>query len=311
MERLDATGYLAAPGWTDEVAGRLENVIAVHDRLVIAAGSPQPKARFVRSVWLDVHRARVESIGDAARQLRAIQRNWALYSTEQHRRAALIEEKLPHLSAKPLAFPSRAPAAPLGSWTLVDRDTILLAPTCTHFAPNGEVRFVEDKEGPPSRAYLKLQEALTVLGEMPGAGARCLDAGASPGGWTWVLAQLGADVLAVDRSPLDPAVAALPGVRFESASAFSIQPNTHGPFDWIFSDVICYPPRLLEWARRWVDSGRCENFVCTIKFQDDDTTADPYAIAEEFAAIPGSRVVHLVNNKHELTWMRTAASPSV
>jgi len=307
MERLDATGYLAAPGWTEAVVDRLSDVIAVHDRLVLAGGPPQPRARFVRNVWLDVHRASVESIGDAARQLRAIQRNWALYSTAHHRRAALIEEKLPRLAGKPLEFPAAAPAAPLGSWTLVDRDTMLVAPTCTHFAPNGEVRFVEDKVGPPSRAYLKLYEALTLLGDRPLADARCLDAGCSPGGWTWVLAKLGADVLAVDRSPLDAGVAAMPGVRFESASAFSIQPNTHGPFDWIFSDVICYPPRLLEWVRRWVDSGRCENFVCTIKFQDDDTPSDdPYAIAEEFAAIPGSRVVHLVHNKHELTWMRKA-----
>jgi 23S rRNA (cytidine2498-2'-O)-methyltransferase len=55
------------------------------------------------------------SIGDAAKKLRAIQRNWTLYSFTQHRRAALIAEKLPKVSANPLAFGTPAPMAPLGS----------------------------------------------------------------------------------------------------------------------------------------------------------------------------------------------------
>ncbi len=295
---LDATGYLAAPGFEDEVARSLRDVLDTRDRFVLAAGPPQP-AWFVRNVWLEPMRISIDSIGDAARKLRSIQRGWALCSTGHHRRATLIQEKLPHISARPLVFPSPVPAAPLGSWMLLDRETILASPRCTHAFPNGEIRFVEDREGPPNRAYLKLQEALTLLGRHPGPGERVLDAGASPGGWTYVLAKLGAEVVAVDRAPLDPSVAAMPGVRHEIGSAFAKQPNTDGPYDWIFSDVICYPERLLEWVTRWVESGRVSNLVCTIKFQGDD----PYAVAERFAAIERSRIVHLVHNKHELTWM--------
>jgi len=298
-DRLDATGYLTSPGFTDVVARSLQGVREIRDRLVIADGPLQP-AWFVRNVWLEPIRIPIDSIGDAARKLRSLQRSWALYSTGNHRRAALIQEQLPHVSAKPLPFPAPPPGAPLGSWTLLDRDTILASPRCTHPFPNGEIRFVEDRSGPPNRAYLKLWEALTLLGRRPGPGDACLDAGASPGGWTWALARLGADVLAVDRVPLDPRMAALPGVRFEARSAFGVQPRDAGPFDWIFSDVVCYPERLWEWVRRWVESGRCRNFVCTIKFQGED----PYAIAERFAAVEGSRLVHLVANKHELTWMK-------
>ena len=76
-----------------------------------------------------------------------------------HRRATLIPEQLPKVSAKPLVFGTPAPAAPLGSWTLLDSGTVLAAPYCTSPFPNGEVDFVEDRAGPPSRAYLKLWEA--------------------------------------------------------------------------------------------------------------------------------------------------------
>jgi len=298
MERLDATGYLAAPGFTGVVVRRLDRVLDVRDRLVLAAGPPQ-RAWFVRNVWRDPVRIPIESIGDAAAKLRAIQRGWALYATGHFRRASLIAERLPHVSAKPLVFPEPSPRAPLGSFTLLDRDTILASPRCSHPFPNGEIRFVEDRTGPPNRAYLKLQEALTLLGVRPRPGDVCLDAGASPGGWTWVLARLGARVLAVDRAPLDPAIANSASVRFEQRSAFSVQPATDGPFDWIVSDVVCYPGRLFEWLRRWVESGRCGSCVATIKLQGED----PYPEVERFEAL-GGRIVHLAHNKHELTFLR-------
>ena len=61
----------------------------------------------------------------------------------------------------------------------------------------GEYEFQEDKTSPPSRAYLKLWELFTRLGHWPRSGERVLDLGASPGGWTFVLAnQLGANVVA-------------------------------------------------------------------------------------------------------------------
>ena len=44
--------------------------------------------------------------------------------------------------------------------------------------------------------------------------------GAAPGGWTWALARLGADVVAVDKADMDPAVAALDNVEVRTESAF-------------------------------------------------------------------------------------------
>ncbi len=170
------------------------------------------------SAWaLDVWTAPVElpapSVKAAADALRAIQRNWAGYAAGHHRRSALIAARLPPVRARPLVFPEPAPASHLGAWTLLAPDRLLASPTKTSPFPNGEVAFVEDRTGPPSRAYLKLWEACTRLGAWPQPGETCLDLGASPGGWTWALARLGASVTAIDRAPLDPAVAAMPGVR--------------------------------------------------------------------------------------------------
>ena len=54
--------------------------------------------------------------------------------------------------------------------TLLDANTLLAATRCTSAFPNGEVAFVEDSETPPNRAYLKLWEALTLLGAAYGYG---------------------------------------------------------------------------------------------------------------------------------------------
>jgi 23S rRNA (cytidine2498-2'-O)-methyltransferase len=232
--------------------------------------------------------------------LRAIQRNWTVYAPRLHRRATLIQAQLPAVSAKPLVFGTPAPAAPLGSWTLLDANTLLAAPHCTSPFPNGELRFVEDRTGPPSRAYLKLWEVLTVIGQRPSPGEICLDLGSSPGGWSWALAQLGARIISVDKAPLAPEIARLPGVEAVAESAFALDPEKVGPVDWLFSDIVCYPARLLALVERWLAAGTCRRFVCTIKFQSETD----HAIAARFAAIPGSQLRHLFHNKHELTWIK-------
>jgi 23S rRNA (cytidine2498-2'-O)-methyltransferase len=221
-------------------------------------------------------------------------------ATGRYRRAALIQDQLPRVSAKPLVFGTQPPAAPLGSWTLLDAGTMLVAPHCTSPFPNGVVRFVEDRSGPPSRAYLKLWEALTLIGRRPEPGETCVDLGASPGGWSWALAQMGAQVISVDKSPLAHEIARLPGIEHRRESAFGLDPRTIGPIDWLFADIACYPTRLLALVERWLAAGTCRHFLCTIKFQG----RTDHETARRFAAIPGSQLRHLFHNKHELTWTK-------
>lgn len=292
------TGYLAPEGFLAELQQELgTDVHETHGNLVLASGAAKPVA-WAANVWRDVQKIPISSIGDAAKKLRAIQRNWSLYSCGRHRRAALITEKLPKVSAKPLAFGAAAPTAPLGSWTLIAPDMMLAAASCSSPFPNGEAQFIEDRSA-PSRAYLKLWELFTLIGERPQPGELCIDLGASPGGWTWVLQRLGARVLSVDKAPLDPGLTNLPGIEYRRQSAFAIEPREVERVDWLFSDVVCYPKRLLSLVQKWLAAGNARRFVCSVKFQGPTD----FDVMREFRAIPGSRLMHLHHNKHELTWI--------
>ncbi len=293
------TAYLAPDGFVAELRHELGEIEFAVERLLVKRGPPQ-SAAWAQNVWFEPQKIAVGSIADAARRLRAIQRNWTAYAPRVHRRAMLIQDQLPKVSAKPLAFGDPPPTAPLGSWTLLDANTLFAAPRCSSPFPHGELRFVEDRIGPPSRAYLKLWEALTLCGRRPQPGETCVDLGSSPGGWSWALAQMGARVISIDKAPLDPKVARQANIDYRAESAFALDPLSLGPIDWLFSDVVCYPSRLLTLVERWLAAGTCRRFVCTLKFQGETD----HATAARFAAIPCSTLRHLFRNKHELTWIK-------
>ncbi len=286
----------------DELSHAGASLVERTGRLVVTADGPK-RAAWACNVWYEPERIPIASIREAQEALDARGARWCVFSQSHHRRAALIQAGLQGSSLEPLRFGERPPQHALGSWTLLDEHTILASPRCSSPFANGEIEFVEDRRAPPSRAYLKLWDLFTVTGSQPRKGEVCLDLGSSPGGWTWVLASLGAKVVSVDKAPLEPRIARMPGVRFEQRSAFSIDPTAHPPVDWLFSDVICYPERLFDYVERWRTAGKAKHIVCTLKFQ---ATTDHEA-ARRFAAVPGSRLMHLHHNRHELTWIWESA----
>lgn len=283
----------------DEISQRGERVVAVADDLVFVAGAARPAA-WARNSWLAPRTITIDSIGDGARALRALQRNWTLHPVAHHRRAQLIADRLPPIRFRALTFPADPPTAPLGGWTLWDRHTLIASPVTTSAFADGTPAFVEDRDNPPNRAYLKLWEALTLARRRPGPGDRCLDLGAAPGGWTWVLAALGATVISVDRAELAPALADRPEVAHRAGDAFAVRAADVGAVDWICSDLIAYPERLLELARYWCAACPRAAVIITVKCQGPVDAA----LCARFLAIPGARLLHLAHNKHELTFFR-------
>lgn len=296
------TAYLAADGFQqqliDELHGHQVTIVDEWGDLFITE-QPAIDAAWSLNTWFDAEVLNITSIGDAAKQLRARQRNWAAYEVEHRGRSGLIVEKLPYLSFRELELGEPAPTAPLGSFTLLEANSMLVAGHCSSPFPHGQARFVEDRLGPPNRAYLKLWEAIALVRAAPQPGQRCLDLGASPGGWTWTLAKFGADVTAVDRAALDPRVAVLSNVTFLGQSAFGLDPRTYGSVEWLCSDIIGYPDKILRMVENWYD--HAETIICTIKFQGDTD----HEATRKFQALPGGRVVHLSHNKHELTFIKS------
>jgi len=301
---LIASAYLAAPDFETQLAEELDRrgaaISSWHGRLALSPDPSVPSA-WAQEVWTAPRLIEIASIKSAADALRAIQRNWGAYEAGHHRRMALIAERLPPVKPRLLRFPELPPTSHLGAWTLLAPGTLLASPTTTSPFINGEIAFEEDHIGPPSRAYLKLWEAFTRMRTWPLPGEHCIDLGATPGGWTWAAASLGAQVLAIDKAPLAPEVAAMPGVTFRAGSAFAEPPV---PMNWLLCDVIAYPERSLRMVQAWIAAGAPRHIVCSIKFQG----ATDHAAAEAFAAIQGGRVAHLCHNKHELTFMWSACA---
>lgn len=320
IQDLPGAAFLAYPDMRGmlqtELSGRLHfnskpavvygELLYYSDFPVDSVKTPDDLPYWARSAMLKPRILDFESIGEAANSLKNIQRNWAPYQYQYFRRANLIQEKLPYINLKPRAFPVKIPAKPIGLYTLISEKQMIFSAETSSFLPAGKITFQEDHENPPSRAYLKIQESLAMANllngtEFPKPGEHCFEAGACPGGWTWVLVGLGASVHAVDRAELSPELMENPLVKFQAHDAFTLKPQDVGFCDWVFSDVICYPERLLKWVNEWLESGLCRNMICTIKMQGEPD----WNIIKQFSEIPGSRIVHLNYNKHELTWIHT------
>ena len=291
-------------GFDDLPDERYGELLYFDDKQSFLEKSADKYPYWARTVMQEPFLLKFDSIGEAASNLKEIQRNWAPYQYTCFRRAQLIQEKIPYINLKDRQFPVKIPASPIGLYTLLDEHTLIASAQTNSFLPAGTLHFIEDHENPPSRAYLKVQESLTMaqllLGaDLPCSGQKCFEAGACPGGWTWVLVGLGSEVYAVDRAELAPELMKNPLVKFQAHDAFTLKPQDIGPVDWVFSDVICYPERLLKWINTWLESDLTNNMICTIKMQGEID----WPLIAEFAAIPNSRIIHLNYNKHELTWL--------
>jgi len=107
------------------------------------------------------------------------------------------------------------------------------------------------KDGYRSRSSYKLLE-LNEKDRLIRPGMLIVDLGAAPGGWSWVLLEKRARVIAVDPAMLRPDLYERRGLRHVKESAFTFEPEE--TVDWLFCDMAWRPLEaaalLAKWARR-------------------------------------------------------------
>lgn len=241
------------------------------------------------------------SISDAAKKLRALSRRWIYAGGVAFRRGQLIAEALKSRKAKTLDFPAADGNPPGAAFTLAHEKSLFYSttPLKQSFA-GGKIVFTEDRKGPPSRAYLKLWEVCTITGLKLSAADTVLDLGATPGGWSYVAASLGAKVTMLDRARPDESLfRKFPGIAYVKGDGLQPDSGLLEQATVILSDMACEPRKLLESVGDWVKLSKVQAIVCTLKFHglsDKD-------VVSRFADIPGSEIYHLWHNGHELTWV--------
>lgn len=173
--------------------------------------------------------------------------------------------------------------------------------------PKGIVPVASDRAA-PCRAFAKLVEAEQRLGRTIHAGETCVDLGACPGSWSYVALGRGANVIAVDRSPLRPDLMTNPRLRFVRGDAFAFEPKA--PVDWLLCDVIAAPERSIDLLCNWVHRRWARHFVVTIKFKGvgdyrllDELTRTLLPMTNEFL------LLRLCANKNEACAFGTVQFP--
>jgi len=143
----------------------------------------------------------------------------------------------------------------LGQVCLPAADRVLIGALAAQDAPTlaagGRARSRMPRDA-PSRAARKLVEALDWIGRGPEPGELAVDLGAAPGGWTAVLLERRARVVAVDPGPLAAHLRRRANVRHVRGSAFDYAPEE--PVDWLCCDMAHRPLEvaalLAKWGRR-------------------------------------------------------------
>lgn len=171
---------------------------------------------------------------------------------------------------------------------------------------SGGQRRMADDDLAPSRSYLKVEEAYSVLGREPAAGEWVVDLGAAPGGWSYSAAKRGARVLALDNGPLKGGALDNPLIKHRRADAYGYRPGPGERADWLFCDLVDDPHQVLRnIVAPWLEQGWCRRFVVILKFG----RVDPLALLREVRAAdsvfsrraPGTRVRHLFHDREEFT----------
>lgn len=69
-------------------------------------------------------------------------------------------------------------------------------------------------------------------------------------------------------------------------------------YDWVLSDVACYPDRAYALIMKWIESEKAKQMIFTIKLQGEINLST----IRQFQLIPNSYITNMFYNKHEATF---------
>lgn len=122
----------------------------------------------------------------------------------------------------------------------------------------------------PSRSTLKLEEAFHFFipqeewEERLASGLRAVDLGASPGGWTYQLANKSMMIDAVDNGEMAQSIMDTGQVRHHKVDGFKFKP-LHGNNYWLVCDMIEKPDRVTDLMINWLVNGWCREAIFNLK----------------------------------------------
>lgn len=157
----------------------------------------------------------------------------------------------------------------------------------------------------PSRAWLKLEEALAWSGLPLRRGEVAVEIGSAPGGASWALLQRGAAVIGVDPGEMDPRVLASPRFLHLKLPLGELRrEQLPAQVDWLLLDVNLAPQVALHGVRRIVSTLRSSlrGVIFTLKLNDWKMAAEVPALLDRVTGmgLREVRATQLPSNRREL-----------
>lgn len=278
--------------------GLHQKKIHYFDEKIFLVDKLSEKPIWAQDWWPDTKPYPLESKSAAIKLLKSSAHYGHYYSSEESKIAKSILKELKNLDRKRIELNSKFKFNYF-SWTTKENMLLKCEKPFSRY-PSGWHEFIEDKTFPPNRAYLKLWELFTVH-QLPTSKSQiAIDLGSSPGGWSWVLSQYFQTVYSVDRAELDPKIKNISNIKHFQGDAFKVSENDFKDCSWLFSDIICTPMKTYDLIMYWMKNSNIKNYVCTIKFKGDCD----FDILKKLLEIPDSKIIHLYQNKNEVTWIR-------
>jgi 23S rRNA (cytidine2498-2'-O)-methyltransferase len=239
---------------------------------------------------------------DEARQLAGLARAFGNALRPALRKRGLLTEK-------------EDPRLPRLHVCLLAGDELLLGSSAVNDSspwPMGVPRLRQSSEA-PSRSALKLEEAfLTLLSDaererLIQPGMRATDLGASPGGWSWVLAKRNFRVVSVDNGPMAESVLETGLVEHVRADGFTWKPVKAQ--DWMVCDMVESPRKVAARMAEWFAYGWCKHAVFNLKLPMKKRWEETRQCLQAFEAQAGRPLVvrarQLYHDREEVTVFAT------